>query len=91
MSIFGSHKSDLGTIGSGLYIFRHYGIIQPQPITYNYTGNSIKSTITSGGTTYTLLTLTTGGVLTFNKTVTVDIWACGGGSNGLKASSYGSY
>ena len=57
------------------------------PLTYTYTGTSSEKNITYNGVTYKLLTLTTNGTLTFNKRVSVDIWACGGGSNGLNYSS----
>ena len=60
------------------------------PLTYTYTGTSSEKTITYNNVSYKLITLTTNGTLTFNRSVSVDIWACGGGSNGLKASNLGS-
>lgn len=61
------------------------------PLTYTYTGNSSERTIISNGHEYKIITLTSNGTLTFNRQTTVDIWACGGGSNGVNASSFGSY
>ena len=63
----------------------------PTPLTYTYTGTSSSKTITVDGIQYRIITLTSGGTLTFNRQATVDIWACGGGSNGLKASALGNY
>lgn len=56
------------------------------PITY--TGNMTDEIVTMGdGKQYRLLTLTSSGTLTIAQPVVADIWLCGGGANGIGASS----
>ena len=52
------------------------------PLEYSYTGRSSARDITIDGVEYTVLTLTSSGTLTFNRSIDTDIWMCGGGGNG---------
>ena len=83
MTISFNHKSKLSTVGTGSYVFRHYGVGGGGSLTYTYTGTVEERDITFEGTDYKILMLTTDGDLSFSRPVTCDIWACGGGSNGL--------
>lgn len=58
---------------------------------YEYTGDCTEDDIRAGGTDYKLLKLTSDGTLTFNGPVLVDIWACGGGSRGLRGTDISEY
>ena len=52
------------------------------PLEYSYTGRSSARDITIDGVEYTVLTLTSSGTLTVNRSINTDIWLCGGGGNG---------
>ena len=52
------------------------------PLEYSYTGRSSTRDVTIDGVEYTVLTLTSSGTLTFNRSIDTDIWMCGGGGNG---------
>lgn len=73
MTISFNHKSKLSTIGTGSYIFRHYGVGGGGSLTYTYTGTVEERDITFEGTDYKILMLTTDGDLSFSRPVTCDI------------------
>ena len=49
---------------------------------YIYSGTYTVSEQSIDGVDYVILTLTSSGVLTVSRTITTDIWMCGGGGNG---------
>lgn len=73
MTISFNHKSKLSTIGTGSYVFRHFGVGGGSSLTYTYTGTVEERDITFEGIDYKILMLTTDGDLSFSRPVTCDI------------------
>lgn len=61
------------------------------PLEYSYTGRSSARDVTIDGVEYTVLTLTSSGTLTFNRSIDTDIWMCGGGGNGGEGTPFYTY
>lgn len=61
------------------------------PLEYSYTGSSSARDVTIDGVEYTVLTLTSSGTLTVNRSINTDIWMCGGGGNGGEGTRFSVY
>lgn len=62
---------------------RRAGLLALGELVIAYTGSYTDELVTMDGSSYRLLTLTSSGTLSASKSITGDIWICGGGGRGV--------